>query len=102
MALRRLCDKLKVKCPKCEYITERALLADHLAKCGQEESPQRGRTRNLRSEKNYEKGRSKSRDNALNPKRSPIKWHRSRDALDQETGFIVESVKIVVGKISTL
>ena len=77
LALRRLCDKLKVKCPKCGYVTERSLLSDHLVKCGLED-----RGRPTKSPTKVRTGRSKSRD-ALEKKRSPIKWHRSRDGLDQ-------------------
>ena len=62
LALRRLCDKLKVKCPKCvNYTTERSLLSDHLAKCGQKEPDQEdtNRGRSVKHHRNHT-GRSKS------------------------------------------
>ena len=80
LALRRLCDKLMVKCPKCvDHKTERSLLRDHLAKCGLKEEDTEPRGRPVKSSKQHlAHGRSKSRD-ALSSKKSPIKWHRSRD-----------------------
>ena len=78
LSLRRLCDKLKVKCPLCEYVTERALLADHLSKC------QSSKSKKSSSPQKTRQGRSKSRDAAK--KLSPVKWHRSREnGLDQIT-----------------
>jgi len=74
LSLRRICDKLKVKCPKCGYETERNLLSDHIPKCGKvEKSP-------IKQPINDRSGRPREVKNgkAL----TKIKWHRSRDRLN--------------------
>ena len=75
LALRRICDKSKVKCPKCGYVTERNLLSDHIPKCGRVEKspikqPINDRSGRPREVKSNGKGLTK------------IKWHRSRDRLN--------------------
>lgn len=74
LALRRICDKLKVKCPKCGYETERNLLSDHIPKCGKvEKSP-------VKQPINDRSGRPREVKNGK--VLTKIKWHRSRDRLN--------------------
>ena len=75
LALRRLCDKLKVRCPKCGYETERTLLSDHLPKCGRDKIKAQRKKQPL-NDKSNTRGRSRSRENLDAPRISPVKWHR--------------------------
>ena len=95
LALKRLCDKLQVQCPKCPHKTERCLLADHLKNCPNNPAANHKKQK-LKDNNTDLRGRTRSRDRLEGGAKAKTKKSRdrlgprsrSRDALNTRTRSI--------------